>query len=128
MVSKRLGCGRLGLDIADSKLKAITDLARKTETPDAPRFSLEATGTEALLRNALKKLSDDELCVLLALASIGRADYKPAQIDTALENAFRRRSEVFADYLATLPEFGAAVEAGARACRESQARSERGAV
>lgn len=128
MVAKRLGCGPLGLDVADSKLKAITDLARHAETPGVPRSGLAAPETEALLRNALKKLSDDELCVLLALASIGRADFKPAQIDTALENAFRRRSEVFADYLGTLPDFSAAVEAGARACRESQAPKEPGAV
>lgn len=129
MSSKRNGATRPAVDVSRERLSKIVSLARAHE---ADLLALDASdsyddaggGTltpeedppARALRAAIGALAAEEQAVLLALAWIGRGDFRPEEFDYALTQAFDRQGGPAADYLMDLPALGEILDKGAAAC------------
>lgn len=89
--------------ISKDRLAEIIELAEKANPSRAPRIvsgddllsmaSLKPTDEEIELRRALRALSKDELCELMAVMWIGRGEHEPSAFDDLVRHAFNSSDE-----------------------------------
>ncbi len=129
MFSNRNGPTHHSVDVSRERLSKIVSLARAHEADllalDASDSYDDAGGGTLTpeedppahaLRVAIGALAAEEQAVLVALAWIGRGDFRPEEFDYALTQAFDRKGGPVADYLLDLPALGEILDKGASAC------------
>lgn len=121
---------RDALDISDRRLEVIIALAEDVERnsgsagmeepldqrPVSRGASPQPEVPARKLKAAIKRLSDDEQAILLALVRIGQGVFTLAQIDAAILEAFDQRSQLFAEYLTDIPHLADLLRVGTAAC------------